>query len=101
MSIEQKLCEVKIFQLQSMSNAIRCIDQRFAYSCISCLALIFNLNNPSTTVLYEKNQPGSVQLAKYDESYTVFFQFLIRTHGLVVKTGCRESSDMGSIPDEG
>ena len=30
MRIEQKLCEVKIFQLQSMSNAIRCIDQRFA-----------------------------------------------------------------------
>ena len=28
MSIEQNLCEVKIFQLQSMSNAIRCIDQK-------------------------------------------------------------------------
>ena len=56
MSIEQKLCEVKIFQLQSMSNAIRCIDQRFAFenSRISCLALIFNLTNPSTTVLYAK-----------------------------------------------
>ena len=56
MSIEQKLCEVKIFQLQSMSNAIRCIDQRFAFknSRISCLALIFNLNNLRTTVLYAK-----------------------------------------------
>ena len=56
MSIEQKLCEVKIFQLQSMSNAIRCIDQRFAFknSRISCLALIFNLKNPSTTVMYAK-----------------------------------------------
>ena len=41
-----KLCEVKIFQLQSMSNAIRCIDHRFAFknSGIACLALIFNLN---------------------------------------------------------
>ena len=39
MSIEQKLCKVKIFQLQSMSNAKRCIDQRFAFknSGISCL----------------------------------------------------------------
>ena len=48
MSIEQKLCEVKIFQPQSMMlNAIRCIDQRseFKNSCISCLALIFCLNN--------------------------------------------------------
>ena len=26
MSIEEKLCQVKIFQLQSMSNVIRCID---------------------------------------------------------------------------
>ena len=56
MSIEQNMCEVKIFQLQSMSNAIRCINQRFAYknSRISCLALIFNLKSPSTTVLYAK-----------------------------------------------
>ena len=40
----------------SMLNVIRCIDQRFAFknSRISCLALIFNLKNPSTTVLYAK-----------------------------------------------
>ena len=46
----------KIFQLQSMSNAIRCINQRFAFknSRISCLALIFKLKNTSTTVLYAK-----------------------------------------------
>ena len=33
-----------------------CIDQRFAFknSGISCLSLIFNLNNPRTTVLYAK-----------------------------------------------
>ena len=49
-------CEVKIFQLQSMLNAIRSVDQRFAFknSGTSCLALIFNLNNPRTTVLYAK-----------------------------------------------
>ena len=56
MSIEQKLCEVKIFQLQSMSNVIRCIDQRFAFknSRVSCLVLIFKMKNPSTIVLYTK-----------------------------------------------
>ena len=71
MNIEQKLCKVKIFQLQSMLDAIRCIDQRFALknSRISCLALIINLNNPRTIVLYAKNR---LQVAKYDESYTVF-----------------------------
>ena len=56
MSIEQNWFKVKIFQLQSMLNAIRCINQRFAFknSGISCLALIFNLNNPITTVLHAK-----------------------------------------------
>ena len=64
MSNSQKNWEVKIFQLQPMSSAIRslllsllrCIDQRFALknSCISCLALKFNLNNPRTTVLFAK-----------------------------------------------
>ena len=56
MSIEQKLCKVRTFQLQSMSNVTRCIDQRFEFknSCISCLALIFKLKNHSTTVLHAK-----------------------------------------------
>ena len=106
MSNEQKLYKVKTFQLQSMLNAIGCINQRFAFknSRISCLALIFNLKNPSTTVLYAKNQ---LQVAKYDEWYTIFFEpsirsngewytvFFepwIRTNGSVVKTGCREST---------
>ena len=31
MSNWQKLCEVKIFQLQSMLNAIRCINQKFVF----------------------------------------------------------------------
>ena len=54
MSLEQKLCQVKIFQIQPISNAIWCIDQKFAFknSCISCLALIFNLNIPRMTILY-------------------------------------------------
>ena len=55
MSIELTLCDVKIFQLKSMSNAVRCI-KRFAFknSRISGMALIFNLNIPRTTVLYAK-----------------------------------------------
>ena len=42
MSNKQKLCKVKIFELQTMS-----IDERFAVknSVISCLALILNLSN--------------------------------------------------------
>ena len=74
MSIEQKFCKVKIFELQSMLNVIRCINQRFGFknsriSCLATLALIFILNNPRSTVLNAKNQ---FQMAKYDESYTFF-----------------------------
>ena len=56
MGIEQKLCKVKIFQLQSMLNAIRCIDQRFVFknSRILCLALIFNLKNPYNSPVSKK-----------------------------------------------
>ena len=54
MSIKQKLCKVQIFQLQSMSNTLRHIDQMFVFKNygILCLALIFNLNNLRTTILY-------------------------------------------------
>ena len=58
---------------KSMSNAIRCIDQRFAFknSSISCLALIFNLNNLRTTILHSKKR---LQVAKHFKICTVFFQ---------------------------
>ena len=80
-----------------MSNAIRCIDQRFAFKNygISCFALIFHLNNPRMTVLYAKKFGWT---AKYDESYTVFSRRSIRIHGLVVQVSCIESDDLGSIP---
>ena len=44
MSNEQKWCKVKKFQLQSMLNAIKCINQRFALknSGFSCLSLIYD-----------------------------------------------------------
>ena len=67
MSTEQKMCEVKIFQLQSMTNTIKCIDQRFAFkiSRISCLALTYNLNNPRTTVLYAKNSVAGGEIRRF------------------------------------
>ena len=75
MSIERKLCEVKIFQLQleSISNAIRFIDRRYAFknSGVLCLALIFNLNNPRTTVLYAKK---SVAVCEIQQVIYHFFQ---------------------------
>ena len=77
MSIEQKLCKLKIYQLQSMLNAIRCIDQRFVFknSGISCLALIFNLKNLSTTVLYAKISVAGCEIQRviycfFPEFYT-------------------------------
>ena len=74
MSIKQKLCKVQIFQLQSMSNTLRHIDQMFAFKNygILCLALIFNLNNLRTTILY-----AGLQVAKYNKAYTAFFSHLI------------------------
>ena len=56
MSNEQKLCLVKKFQLQSMSNAITYIDKRFTVnnsgiSCLARLALIFTLSNQQTCTL--------------------------------------------------
>ena len=70
MSIEQKLCKVKIFHFQSMLNAIRCIDQRFTFknSGILCLALIFNLSNPRMTFFYAKKIGCNLQVAKYHDS---------------------------------
>ena len=66
MSIEQKLCKVKIFQLKSMSNAIGCINQWFVFknSRISCLALIYNLNNPRTTILYAKKSVAGCEIQR-------------------------------------
>ena len=95
----QKLCEVKIFQLQSMSNAIRCIDQRFAFknSRFSSLAFIFNLNNPRTTVLHVKKLVPGGEIRRV---ICRFFEPLIRTYCLLVKVSSRESGCLGLIPVE-
>ena len=72
MSNEQKFVQSETFQLKSMLNAKRCIDQRFVVknSRISCLALIFNLSNLRTTILHSKKR---LPVAKQEKSYTVFF----------------------------
>ena len=79
MSIEQKLCEEDTFQLQYMSNAILCIDKRFVVknSDISCLALMFNLNNPNMKIQHIQNW---FDVAKYDNSYTVFNFLLLNQY---------------------
>ena len=78
-----------------MSNTIICIDKRFAVknSGISCLALISNLSN--LTILQARNQ---FLVAKYDGSYTVIFDRLIQTHGLVVKLSHSQWGNTGSNP---
>ena len=99
MSIEQtwKLCKVKFFQLQSMSNAIRYINQRFAFnnSGTSCLDLIFNLSNPRMTSLHAKKQ---FQVARNDDSCTVIFIKMIRMYDSLVEASHSKSDDLGSIP---
>ena len=63
---QQKLCKVKVFQLQSMSKSIRCIDKRLAFknSGISCMAWIYNLRNSRTTILRSYNW---FKVARYDK----------------------------------
>ena len=51
-------------------------------------------------VLQSCMQNNWLQVAKYQNLYTLFFKQLIQTNGLVVKVCCRESGNMGSIPDE-
>ena len=60
-------------QLQSMYNAIIYFDKRLAVknSGISCLSSIFDLlSNPRMKILQAKTR---FKVAKYDNSYTVFF----------------------------
>ena len=80
--------------IHSMSNAIKCINQRFVFknSGISCLALIFNLNNLRMTILHAKKL---LLVAKHYKQYTVFFCKLTRNDGLVVKMSCSESGGTG------
>ena len=52
-------------------------------------------------VLQSCTQKNRLQVAKYNDSYFLFFfQQLIQINGLVVKVSHSESDDLGSIPDE-
>ena len=73
-----------------MLNAIKCIDQRFKFK-----FLVFFLSG--LHIQLEKSEYDSpvckknqLQVVKYYESCTFFSLSLIRTNGLVVKTGCKE-----------
>ena len=81
--------EAKVVLNENISTPIyvqcdTCIDKRFAVknSGISCLSLIFNLNNPRMKILHAKNW---FKVARYDEPHTIFFGRLIRTESSVVK----------------
>ena len=92
--------EWKIFQLQSRSYAIRCINQRFAFknSGIAYLVLIFNWNNPRTTILHAKKAiPGCEKL----RVIYCFFQetrTLIRTFDSVIKAASRRMLKLFAAP---
>ena len=60
------VCEVRKFQVQSMLNAIICINKRFEVknSGIPCPALIFNLSNPGMTILLNPGRNKAVQGCK-------------------------------------
>ena len=98
MSIEQKLCEVKIFQLQFMSNVIRswskvCIQKFWYFLSGLDIQLEQSKNDIVATILYAKKSVAGYQIQR--EKY-FYFSELIRTYGLAVKVSRRESGDLGS-----
>ena len=58
-----------------MSNAIRCINQRFAFknSGIACLALIFNLSYPRSTIVHAKKRLQLRNTSSYIMIHVPFF----------------------------
>ena len=72
-----------------------CVQEFSYFVTNSCLALIFKLKNPSTTVPYAKKSVAGGEIRR-----VIYRFFSIRTYGLVVMACCKESGDMGSIPDE-
>ena len=84
-----------------MSNAIRCINHRFAFknSGIACLALIFYLSYLRSTILHPKKlcETVTVQVICQWLFIYLFFLSLIRTNGWVVKAGRWQSGGMGSF----
>ena len=81
--VEQKICKVKIFQLQSMYKAITCINERFTV----VSGFDIQLEQSKDDNAARKNR---VKFARYNESYP-FFDLSIRSHGSVVKASRSES----------
>ena len=89
MSIEQKMCEEKKIQPQSMSNVIMCVDQRLRLavknSGVSCMASIFYLSNLKIKFSMHKISLSLQDMPRCNDSYSSFLGRLIWTCGLVVK----------------
>ena len=86
MSIEQKLCKVKIFQLQSII-CVECDKMYWSKVCIQeFLDLVSGLDiqdeNPSTTVLYAKKSVagGEIRQVIIILSHILFFSSIWYEH---------------------
>ena len=98
-SCTQKTCGEKIFQHQSMSNAMTCFDQRFAVknSGVYSLASLFDSSNPNIKI------PASKQLVQVCKVWPIMYLFFgrsIRSCGRLrlVKASSSESGDLVLIP---
>ena len=98
MSIEQKMCKEKIFQLQSMLNVIGCINQWFAFwYFVSGLDIQLEQSENDNPVHTQKKKVAGCKIRQ--DIYCFFFRkIIIRTRGSVVKASSRESGDLGLIP---
>ena len=69
-----KIVQSEIFSTTIYVECHKMYQLRFVLknSDLSCLALIFNLSNKRTTILQAKKL---FQVARYEESYTMFFTF--------------------------
>ena len=71
-----------------------CVQESWYFVTNSCLALIFNLSNPKTTIVHSKKR---LQVAQLFKLCTVFFFRLTKHHGSVVKASRSEFGGSSSI----
>ena len=68
----QNMCETKIFRLQSMPNAIICVDER-VWNHLSWPVVYIAWSWNSTGVPARKQKTSRFKIARYDDSYFVLF----------------------------
>ena len=104
MNTKQKICEQKIFQLQSMSNARICAESRPITICgrkvgVSFLTSTFDYSNPKWKS--STRRIGSSLQVSFNDTWTVFCDTLIPTCGTVIRfkwTWWSAAGDRGSNP---